>query len=102
MSGYNMPDDLSQAAFDRAQDQYDDDTIRCDCGHWDSEAHAEMVHGRLLCLRCADPLPMDTEGAIDRLRETLMRTRPDVRQCPECSEPIIDGDPKGHKEGCSR
>ena len=29
------------------------------------------------------------------------RRRPDVRVCPECREPIIDGHPDCHKEGCS-
>jgi hypothetical protein len=26
--------------------------------------------------------------------------KPSVEICPECNEPIINGNPKGHKEGC--
>ncbi len=34
---------------------------------------------------------------------TITVNRPaSVVICSECREPIIDGDPKGHKQGCSK
>lgn len=48
----------SQFDHDRAFDELgpapDDDTIRADCGHWESESRCDMIEGRVICPQCAD------------------------------------------------
>ena len=49
----------TQADHDRAFNESlseppDDDTIRADCGHWESESRCDIVDGRVICPRCVD------------------------------------------------
>ena len=41
-------------AFDELGPAPEDDTIRADCGHWESESRCEVIGGRMICSQCAD------------------------------------------------
>jgi hypothetical protein len=41
-------------AFDELGSAPDDDTIRADCGHWESESRCDVIDGRVICPKCVD------------------------------------------------
>ncbi len=52
--------------------------------------------------RDASPLPIARTITDDRLRATITINKPaSAVQCAECSQMILDGDPAGHRPGCS-
>lgn len=78
MSGWNMPDGCTQADLDRAFDNLGEpdepEVVRLDCGHWDTEDHADKVGDRIVCGNCyhaeAERVAGDTQ-AFDRLKASL-------------------------------
>lgn len=107
MSGWNMPDGCTQADHDRYYDdtyrtgEPDDDTVRCDCGHWDSESRAEDIGTDLICHDCARLETSDPQAYMDLRARIAAMPRVLVTICPECREPIMDGAVAGHKCGCT-
>jgi hypothetical protein len=56
---WGYPDGVSQSTHDRAfgeslSSEPDDDIVRLDCGHYDTELRGEEVGGKLVCPKCYD------------------------------------------------
>lgn len=55
---WGYPDGCDQNTHDRAfgelSSEPDDDVVRLDCGHYDTELRGEEVGGKLVCPKCFD------------------------------------------------
>lgn len=105
---YGYPDGCTQLDHDHYYDdgyrsgEPDDDTVRCDCGHWCSERIAEDLGHSLICNDCARLEGTDPKAYIDLKARIAAMPRVHIVICPECREPIVDGATAGHKYGCSK
>src|SRR6266852_6813163 len=80
---YGYPSGMSQADHDRAfgelSTEPDDDVVRLDCGHYDTELRGEEVGGKLVCPKCFDERLKAVQAAIAPAKPNPHRGKKDQR-----------------------